>query len=120
MKLPATIALCSVALSAVSALASGLDFKLVNATGYDIKAIYVDPTSADTWSGNILNSPKLVDGDFAEVTFEGDPDSCKWDIKVDWVGDYEPTAWQGLNLCNISEITLKYDSEADETTAELR
>lgn len=114
------IALGVTTLSFGPAVASGLDFKLVNATGYDIQAIYVDPTASNSWSANILQSPELADGDFATVTFEGDPDSCKWDIKVDWVGDYEPTAWQGLNLCKISEITLKYDSDTDETTAELQ
>jgi hypothetical protein len=115
-----TIVLGALTLGSGSAIASGLDFKLINATGYNIQAIYVDPTGSDAWSSNILGSPELADGEFATVTFEGDPDSCKWDIKVDWVGDYASTAWQGLNLCKISEITLKYDSDTDETTAELQ
>jgi hypothetical protein len=61
----------------------------------------------------------LTDGATASVTFEGDPESCKWDIKVDWVGDYESTVWSDLNLCKISKITLKYNRKTDETTAVL-
>ncbi len=102
------------------AMATGLDFELKNATGYDIEAIYVDPSDSDNWSGNILhNDDELADGATASVTFEGDPESCKWDLKVDWVGDYEPTVWHDLNLCKISKITLKYNRKTDETTAEL-
>jgi hypothetical protein len=102
------------------AFGTGLDFKLINETGYDIEAVYVDPTTSDSWSENILDTPELADGDSADVTFVGDPETCKWDIRVDWVGDYDPTAWQNLNLCKISEITLRYDSDTEETTADLR
>ncbi len=101
-----------------AAMATGLDFELKNATGYDIEAVYVDPSDSDEWSGNILkNDDELADGSTASVTFEGDPESCKWDLKVDWVGDYEPTVWENLNLCKISTITLKYNRKTDETTA---
>lgn len=106
-----------VLLSPVGASASGLDFQLRNDTGYDIQAVYVDPSSSDNWSGNILDQDSLPDGGFADVTFSGDPDSCKWDMKVEWTGDYEPVVWQSLNLCNISALTLKYNHDTDETTA---
>ncbi len=66
-------------------------FELKNATGYDIEAFYVDPSDSEEWSGNICKRAELPDGASASVTFDGDPQSCKWDIKVDWVGDYEPT-----------------------------
>jgi hypothetical protein len=102
------------------AMATGLDFELKNATGYDIEAVYVDPSDSDEWSGDILEEDtELADGASASVTFQGDPEGCKWDLKVDWVGDYEPTVWKSLNLCKISKITLKYDRKTDETTAVL-
>jgi len=117
MNIKTAFILLSATFVAPSALASGLDFKLINDTGYAIGAVYVDPVSSDTWSDNILDEDELGDGTSADVTFSGDPDSCKWDIKVDWVGEYEPVVWKDLNLCNISEITLQYDRESDETTA---
>ena len=101
------------------AFASGLDFKMKNDTGYDIEMVMVDPASSDEWSGNILDQPILADGDTADVTFTGDPESCKWDIRVEWADDDEPVVWRDLNLCQISKITLKYDEKSGETTAEL-
>lgn len=117
MRIHTALAILAASFMATPALASGLDFKLINDTGYAIGKVYVDPASSDSWSDNILDVDELGDGASADVTFSGDPDSCKWDIKVDWVGDYEPVVWKDLNLCNISEITLQYDQEKDETTA---
>lgn len=115
-----TLVLTAFLFTATSAVASGLDFKLTNDTGYDIGAVYVDPASSKHWSDDIMSEDVFADGESMDVTFSGDPDSCKWDIKVDWEGDYEPTVWESLNLCNISEITLQYDRETDETTAVLK
>ncbi len=65
-----------------AAMATGLDFELKNATGYDIEAVYVDPSDSEEWSGNILqDDAELPDGASASVTFDGDPESCKWDIR---------------------------------------
>lgn len=97
--------------------ANGLDFTLNNATGYDIKAVYVDPTSSDTWTDDVMGADILPDGGGVNIHFTGEADSCKWDLKVEWTEDYKPTVWSGLNLCNISEVTLKYNRNTDETTA---
>lgn len=51
----------------------------------------------------------LDDDTSVDITFTGDPDSCKWDLKVDWSKDYPSTVWQSVNLCNVSENTLHYD-----------
>jgi hypothetical protein len=99
---------------------NNLDFKLINATGYDIKSVYVSPTTANTWSDDILGQEILDDGLSADVTFTGDTSECNADIKVDWNEDYKPVVWQGLDLCKISEITLKYDHDTDVTTAEVK
>lgn len=101
------------------ALASGLDFKLTNDTGYDIETVMVDPASSNVWSGNILDQPILEDGETANVSFTGDPESCKWDIRVEWAGYDEPVEWRDLNLCQISAITLQYNERSGETTAVL-
>jgi hypothetical protein len=102
------------------ALASGLDFKLGNATGYDIQAVQVGPAGSDQWVEVNMGDDSLADGSTVEISFTGDPDSCKWDLKVDWSEDYPSTVWQDVNLCNISDITLHYNRDTDETTAELK
>ena len=113
----------ALAVSAVIALAipahadTGLDFKLSNATGYDIDNVYVDESGKGNWIEVDMGENILEDEGTVEISFTGDPDSCKWDLRVEWSEDYPDTLWQGLNLCNISEVTLKYDREKDETTA---
>lgn len=102
------------------AMASGLDFKLGNATGYDIASVQMSPAGSDQWGEVNMGDGALDDGTAVEISFTGDPDSCKWDLKVDWAEDYPATVWQSVNLCNVSEITLHYDRDTDETTAELK
>jgi hypothetical protein len=100
---------------------NNLDFKLINATGYDIKSVYVSPTTVNTWSDDILGQEVLEDTLSADVTFTGDTSECNADIKVEWNDEGEqPVVWQGLDLCKISEITLKYDHATDVTTAEVK
>ena len=71
--------------------------------------------SRSTWAKTVWPTGHAV-----EISFTGDPDSCKWDLKVDWAEDYPATVWQDVNLCNISNITLHYNRDTDETTAELK
>ncbi|OIQ69511.1 hypothetical protein GALL_488870 [mine drainage metagenome] len=99
------------------AFANGLDFSLKNATGYDIKAVFVDPSASDTWTDDVMGADILADGDKVDISFTGDEGTCKWDLKVEWTEDYKPTVWHGLNLCNISTVTLKYNRDTDVTTA---
>lgn len=94
-----------------------LDFKLVNSTGYGIAKIYVDPTASDKWSDNILTSGVLENNEAADVTFQGDGGTCKWDLRVDWIDQGDPVYWRNLNLCEISTIELKYNRDTGETTA---
>lgn len=104
-------------LAASPAFASGLDFKLTNATGYDIATVYVDQAGNGQWAQVDMGDASLEDGVTVEIAFTGDPDSCKWDLKVDWAEDYPSTVWQDINLCNVKDITLKYNRDTDETTA---
>ncbi len=107
-------------IAATPALGGGLDFKLTNATGYDIEAVRVGPSNSDQWVDVNMGEDILGDGTSVDISFTGDPESCKWDLKVDWAEDYPPTLWQDVNLCNVSDITLKYNRDSDETIAELK
>lgn len=97
--------------------ASGLDFNLVNETGYDIRAVYIDANSSNVWTDDIMGADILVDGETVHINFAPGQDTCIWDLKVDWIEDYEATVWVELNLCDISEVTLEYNRETDETIA---
>ena len=100
-----------------SAVAGGLDFSLDNETGYDIKAVYIDPNSSNVWTDDVMGSDILANGTAVNITFAEGQDACKWDLKVEWTEDYAPTVWTKLNLCDISKVTLKYNRDTNETTA---
>lgn len=102
---------------AQAAQANGLNFTLINDTGYDIAMVFLDPNASNVWTDDVLDEDILPDGSGVTINFVGDFDSCVWDLKVEWTEDYDATYWQGLNLCNISEVTLQYDQNSDVTTA---
>jgi hypothetical protein len=100
------------------ALALDLDFELVNGTGWAIKEVYISPATVDDWQENILSGP-MADGDSGQVTFSPEADAEKWDMKIVWVDEGEDVVWKNLDLSKISKLTLRYNADNDETTAEV-
>lgn len=116
MKLFATT-LCAASLLAAVAFAEGKqDFDLVNATGYDIKEVYVAPASSTDWENDVMGSDILENQHLVHVSFSPKTQSCKWDMKVTYT-DGDTAEWYGVNLCSISKVTLKWDKGAQTTTA---
>jgi len=95
-----------------------LDFKLVNKTGYDIKAVYLSPTKAKDWGENVLENG-LADGESVDIEFHPKAaNTLEWDLMVSWEDEDDPDVyWIGYDLSKISKITLKYDRKADKTSA---
>jgi hypothetical protein len=102
-----------------AAQALNLDFELINGTGWAIKEIYVSPVSANDWHENLISQP-MADGESYEITFSPDADVAKWDMKIVWVDEGEDVFWRGLDLSKISKLTLRYNAETDETSAEAK
>lgn len=96
-----------------------LDFTLVNATGYDIKELYISPTSKKDWdkSDEILKGKVFRNGTQIPITFHPKATAEKWDIMVAWTDGSENDEWDGLKLTEINKITLKYDKKTDKTSA---
>jgi hypothetical protein len=115
----ALLILATVACTASGVQANGLDITLINDTGYDINAVFLDPNSSNVWTDDVMTDDTLPDQTSVFINFVGEHDSCIWDLKVEWSEDYPPNIWVGLNLCSISEVTLKYNRDTDETTAEV-
>jgi hypothetical protein len=90
-----------------------LDFTLVNKTGYDIKEIYVGPTSVDEWGDNILKEV-LKDGQALELKFNEKASAEKWDIKVIYA-DGETAWWKGYKLTDITKISLFWSADKKST-----
>jgi hypothetical protein len=97
---------------------SALDFKLVNRTGYGIKAIHIGPSSQKEWGENIL-SESLGDGESVDIEFQPKAANiAKWDLLVSWDDPDDPDVyWVGYKLSEITTITLKYDAATNKTSA---
>jgi hypothetical protein len=100
-----------------AAQALNLDFELVNGTGWAIKEIYISPATVNNWQENILAEP-MADGTSGKVTFSPDADAENWDMRIVWVDEGEDVVWQALDLSKISKLTLRYNAETNETSAE--
>jgi hypothetical protein len=92
---------------------SDLDFILANKTGYDIKEIYVGPTTVEEWGNNILKEV-LKDGEAIELKFSEKAKAEKWDIKVVYT-DGENAWWKGYKLAEIHKINLFWSKDKGST-----
>jgi len=102
--------------SSAPALAADRDFDLVNGTGYDIKAVFIDEAASPTWTVNSIDGT-MGNGDAVRMHFGKGDVGCKWDMKVVFADDNSAAVWHGFDLCQISKITLKYNRNTDVTTA---
>lgn len=96
-------------LAASSAQRRVLDFTLVNGTKYTILELYVSPTSDDAWGEDVLGKDVLAPGEEVEITFSRSETTCSWDLKI-VDEDKDEVEWEKFNLCEASEITLKYEN----------
>ena len=112
------LALITALVFPAAAHALDLDFELVNGTGWGIKEIYISPATVNNWQENILSEP-MADGTGGKVTFSPDADAEQWDMKIVWVDEGDDVVWKNLDLSKISKLTLRYNADTDETSAEV-
>jgi hypothetical protein len=92
------------------------NFTIVNGTGYELSFIGVNPPGDNDFGDNELGAG-LADGASVYVKFNGADKGCIWNIKVKWSGYSEQVFFEGLDLCRIEKVTLKYDRDTKKTTA---
>jgi len=88
-----------------AAAAQEQNFTVVNNTGQVVVSLSVSPSSQDNWGPDVLGSEFLANGEHAQVAFEPQEDTCVWDLRVTY-DDGEAAEWRGVNLCEISTVTL--------------
>src|ERR1700722_16475787 len=93
------------------------DFKLVNKTGYELKALYVSPAKSDDWQDDVLGQDTLADGQSVNVHFSPKTKTCKFDLKVTYSDDDSSAVWEKIDLCTVEKITIHYNRKSDETSA---
>jgi hypothetical protein len=99
------IAAIAVGLSAAPVMASGDYFMLHNHTGRSMKALYVAPTSSDSWGSDILNAD-APDGSDVKVTWSRNADdTCYWDVR----GEFEDNTYaevKNVDFCTVDDVTF--------------
>jgi hypothetical protein len=103
--------------SPASAQDAKQDFKLVNKTGYELKALYVAPSKSDQWGDDVLGQDVLSDGQAVNIHFSPTVKTCKWDLKVTYTDDDSNAVWSEIDLCTVEKITIHYDRKNDVTRA---
>lgn len=103
--------------AAASAAEARQDFTLVNATGYDVKAVYVSPARSNDWEEDVLGDDTLDDGTSVNIHFAAKTKTCRWDLKVVYAIDDTDAVWQNIDLCKVAKITIYYNKKNDKTRA---
>ena len=118
MTLKNTFTAVSIAMFLANAAVAGdADFTLTNRTGYDIESVYVAPSKQKDWGNDHLGKNVLADGRSRFISFDKSKNTCIYDLSISWVGYSadEDVVWEKLNLCEIHQITLRYNSRTKET-----
>jgi hypothetical protein len=90
------------------------DFQLVNRTGYTIDEVYVSPSEQNSWGDDLMGDDSLEEGQTLNVRFPGGSNICSFDIKVVY-DDQETAEFRGVNLCQVSRVTIFYNLSAGST-----
>jgi hypothetical protein len=93
------------------------DFVLVNKTGYDISEVYVSPSKRSSWEEDVLGDDLLEEGDSQTIRFRNSGNICMWDLKVVYDDDDSSAVWEDINLCKVSQVTIRYNRKTDRTSA---
>jgi|ERR1041385_1336826 hypothetical protein len=91
---------------------------VINGTGYGIKFLGFNTPDDDEWDENELgDNAVLPNGNGVYVKFNEADDGCVWKFRISWADPgYPDVLWRDVNLCEISEITLKYNRNTDTTS----
>ncbi len=79
------------------------DFHVVNDSGVYVLYIYVSPSYADSWGGDVLGNQSLPPNSEVLITMNGYGDQCWFDIRIE--DEYQNAAeYLEVDLCNVSTV----------------
>ena len=87
----------------------------INETGRDIEFVGFNPPGDEDWNDNEIGDV-LESGDDEYVKFNQVDHGCTWNIRIVYADDQSSVRFDGIDLCVITDITLSYDSNTDETS----
>jgi hypothetical protein len=93
------------AFCAAPAMAADQDFTLHNSTGKIMKALFVAPTSTDSWGSDILGADVLDSGADLSIKFDRNESECKWDVRAEFEdGSYGEV--RDVDFCSVTDVTF--------------
>ena len=107
-KFSVLLCLAGAALVSANAIAGDADFTLINGTGYTIREVYLSPANAKNWGNDRLGNGDLANGKARLIKFR-DSANCEQDLQVVFEKGDTEVVWEGLDLCEINKLTLKYN-----------
>lgn len=104
-------------LGSTAAIAGDADFTIINKTGITITGIYLSPAHKANWGKERLGEGVYLEANKSRLLKFSDKASCEQDMLVqfDVKGNTDLT-WEGLNLCEINKLTLKYNKAKNEVS----
>ena len=107
----------ALSLVAGTVFAQGLSFSLVNETDQPIKALYVSPNDLNMWGPDILGNVIQI-GQARQVRLQQTPTVCISDLMAVFADGTSKAVWQNFNLCQVTEMRLRYDRFSGIATAQ--
>jgi hypothetical protein len=119
MNIRKSIAAAALALVSFGALAASgdADFTLTNRTGLTIAELYVSPANRAQWGRDRLGDGTLDNGKSRHFKI-GQTASCQQDIKVTFENADGEATWENVDLCAIEKITLRYNRQTKQVSAD--
>ena len=81
------------------------EFAIVNNTGRTVTRLANSAAGEDDWGIDMLGMQPLPNGERTQTSFGRGTDQCLWDFRATFEGG-ETRDWRGVNLCEISTLTL--------------
>lgn len=93
-------------------------FSITNNTGYDIKKLYLAPSSSADWveDDELLKGRLFGNGAVINITYTTGKNADAWDLRCGWTDGSKDSIWNGLNLNGASNFTMTYDKGSDTTS----
>ncbi len=122
MVLGFVLAIATLVATSSSFAADERNVRVINGTGYGIKFLGFNSPEDDEWDENELgDNAVLPNGSSVYVQFNEADDGCEWNFRISWADEgYPDVLWKDVDLCKISELTLRYDRKTDTTSYEAK
>ena len=95
----------SLLMCATPAFADDDYFMLHNQTSHKMVALYIGPTTDDSWGSNILNGTAAPGSDVKVTWSRNAPDVCNWDVRGEF-DDGSSAEVRDVDFCKVGDVTF--------------